>query len=398
MKKIILLITLLHSSLIVFNACQKKISPIEELRIIGDKMSRIEHVLYDYQLKTYQSYIGDTTSGNGSMYFIKNPTDTAIGMNFYHKSLYGDIFYNGDFEISMLSLDSTANKFPLDDYDSKSRSMSVLPSLELSFCAIKLFLTDSTFYSSIDSLHKSDTTINKNKCDLYCFWTDEKAISTHKHYEHPVKIYLGINKKKKIPVYYSRFYQLKNNRYVKNYSYVYEQAVFSNYNFKTEYPDSMFSIEHVPSYYRWDRFKKYAKLLENVPAPDWSLPDLDGNTISLSSLRGSVVLLDFWFIGCGPCLKTIPILNKLQEKYENDNFIILGVNCYSKKPEKIREWCMNNDMRYKNVWGGDELFETYSVKGAPIFYLIDKTGNIVYSQMGEDNKKLEESVSAFMTY
>jgi len=388
--KIGLLIALLNFSIIVFNTCQKKISPIEELRIIGDKMSQIDHVLYDYQLKQYQSYTGDTTSSNGSMYFIKNPNDTAIGMSFYHKSSYGDIFYNGDFIINLFSLDSTASKFPLDDYDAKSGSMSILPSLELSICAINLFLNDSIFYNSIDSLYKIDTTINNIKCDLYRFWTNDTAISTHKHIKFPVKVDLGINKKDKLPIFYSRYMTSKN------YGDSYQQVTFSNSDFTTVYPDSMFSIEHVPSYYRWDKFKRYANLLKNVPAPDWSLPDIEGNTISLSSLRGSCVLLDFWFIGCGPCLQSIPILNELQERYQNDNFIVLGINCYSKKPENIREWCMKNNMKYKNVWGGDELIEIYRIKGAPIFYLINQSGNIVYSQLGKDNKKLEENITAFM--
>jgi peroxiredoxin len=61
-------------------------------------------------------------------------------------------------------------------------------------------------------------------------------------------------------------------------------------------------------------------------APDFTLKDIEGNQVSLASLRGKVVLLDFWATRCGPCLREMPILNKLSEELQDKGLVVLGVN------------------------------------------------------------------------
>ena len=59
-------------------------------------------------------------------------------------------------------------------------------------------------------------------------------------------------------------------------------------------------------------------------APDFTLADLDGNWVSLSELKGKVVLLNFWGTWCGPCRREIPDFIKLAEKYKKDGLEIVG--------------------------------------------------------------------------
>ena len=63
-----------------------------------------------------------------------------------------------------------------------------------------------------------------------------------------------------------------------------------------------------------------------VVAPDFSLEDLSGNTVSLNQYKGNFVLLDFWATWCDPCKKSIPELVELQEKYRDKGLVILGVS------------------------------------------------------------------------
>ena len=114
--------------------------------------------------------------------------------------------------------------------------------------------------------------------------------------------------------------------------------------------------------------------------------------MALSSLHGKYVLLDFWFIGCGACVQSIPTLNTLMEKYDPSRFEVIGVNCYSKDQEAIQKYCLNNGMNYRNVWMGDLITDVYKINAAPIFYLIDPEGTIVYSKIGHDEKALLANV------
>ena len=60
-------------------------------------------------------------------------------------------------------------------------------------------------------------------------------------------------------------------------------------------------------------------------APNFQLKDLDGRQVSLSELRGKIVMLDFWATWCGPCRRTMPVLEELQQEHPND-FTLLAVN------------------------------------------------------------------------
>ena len=62
-----------------------------------------------------------------------------------------------------------------------------------------------------------------------------------------------------------------------------------------------------------------------VKAPDFTLVSLEGDRITLSDLRGNVILLNFWATWCGPCIMEIPDLNKLQEKYQDKGLIVIGL-------------------------------------------------------------------------
>lgn len=72
--------------------------------------------------------------------------------------------------------------------------------------------------------------------------------------------------------------------------------------------------------------------LLGMPAPQFELPELSStpNTIKLSDYKGKLVLLNFWASWCGPCRAELPTLVKIQKKYENKNFTILGLSVEDK--------------------------------------------------------------------
>jgi len=115
-------------------------------------------------------------------------------------------------------------------------------------------------------------------------------------------------------------------------------------------------------------------------APDFTLNDTEGNPLSLSSLRGKVVLLDFWASWCGPCRRENPNVKKLYAKYHNKGFDVLGVSLDRKRAS----WLMaiqKDDLPWHHIsdvkgWKCAPA-QLYKVKSIPATFLIGKDGKII---------------------
>ena len=216
---------------------------MEELVGIGQQLEQNEQVAYSYQIKSYLSYADDTSYQEGIIYFEQNPRDTSIGFSFNQESDNYSSFYNGEYLINMVTMDSFAYKTPLCNY--RDGHMTSYPCLELSYAAIQNFLTDSLFTVRTDSIVKTDTIINNEPCYSYSFWTDSRIVDTYKliHHKGRKKIKLIVRKRDHLPVVYSQ-YQPIQNKY-----HLFHEVHFKNYSFKKRYPYHQFSIENVPEYY-----------------------------------------------------------------------------------------------------------------------------------------------------
>ncbi|MCM0666765.1 TlpA family protein disulfide reductase [Flavobacterium tyrosinilyticum] len=114
-------------------------------------------------------------------------------------------------------------------------------------------------------------------------------------------------------------------------------------------------------------------------APEIDLPDTKGEKVALSSLRGTLVLVDFWASWCGPCIKEQPLLIKLHNTYP-DKLSIYGVSMDTKKPlwtgaiaKAKLPWTNVSDLKY---WQSPVIGD-YMLQSIPLNFLIDKNGIIL---------------------
>ena len=126
------------------------------------------------------------------------------------------------------------------------------------------------------------------------------------------------------------------------------------------------------------------KQAAGVEAPDFTLNDINGQPLSLSSLRGKYVLLDFWGSWCTWCKEGFPQMREQYLKYK-DQFVILGIDCRDTQ-ETWRQTVRDFQLPWLHVYcpNDTDLFEKYGILGFPTKILVGPDGRIIKSFTGED--------------
>ncbi|MFM7133348.1 MAG: TlpA family protein disulfide reductase, partial [Planctomycetota bacterium] len=116
-------------------------------------------------------------------------------------------------------------------------------------------------------------------------------------------------------------------------------------------------------------------------APDFKLTDLAGNEVTLASLKGKVVLLDFWATWCGPCKAAMPSMQKLHDEYGPKGVVILGVNTWEQKADAAKDYMASKKFTYGCLLKGDDLAKAYGVTGIPTLVVIGKDGTVALTEV-----------------
>ena len=121
----------------------------------------------------------------------------------------------------------------------------------------------------------------------------------------------------------------------------------------------------------------------NKKAPEFVRKDLNGNNLNLRSLRGKVVLLNFWATWCAPCLVEMPVFAKWQEQYGPQGFQVIGISM-DDNSAPVRKVLSKLKLNYPIAMGDAALGERYGgVLGLPLTYFIDRNGVVRALIQGE---------------
>ena len=129
-----------------------------------------------------------------------------------------------------------------------------------------------------------------------------------------------------------------------------------------------------------ERISRLAKTEGGAKAPDFTLPDKNGNMITMSDVKGKIKIIDFWASWCGPCRLNNPALRKLYDEYHEKGLEIIGVSLDTNKSGW--EKAMDKDgliwINVSSLKGWDcEIVHLYNVKGVPALFILDENNNII---------------------
>lgn len=387
MKLWLVFLILLTTSNLVHS--QNVISSQQKANTVLEKISLKLNSLttFSYDIRRELNYASENyhNISQWSCYFNFASNNTTVGFQYHVNDSTSSNFFNGTEKFELNKADKTiqVNNTP------RKKDFNNLSYLYNSIITLRNILPVLIAEQNSSKTVK-DTTINNNLLEIVTINIGNRRIQNlgggfdtmQTKYNFIYKITL--NKITNMPIEVLQKNDL-NNDYIKtnftNINIVPNQPTENSWYYPTYIDDYKLSIQ-----------KEIPGLITiGSLAPDWTLPLYNKNeTVSLSNLKGKVILLDFWFKNCSPCIASIPHLNAINEKFKDKKFEILAINTWDSK-EEVAWFCNKHKVTYNVLMNGKDLAERYGITAFPTIVLIDREGKVLYS--GDlDQSKIEKLI------
>ncbi len=323
----------------------------------------------------------DTNTMNGKVFLTHDTKDT-----FFHGKMWytdNDTFYSFTNGIKIYQVDKqnrSATSYDL----KKGESWAIIGNTHHDV-VWKYFMEPGALKEYADTANtltmQPDTIVNGHTCyAILIKFPDEGDFTKHKRW-------LYINKEDYAPIFTKRKIKYQGN-------YQYNEILIHAYTFNNV-PASRFAVKQIPSSYKVEEYKrKEIKPLEiGTPAPAIIGKRYSTMTDKTIDFKEHITVLDFWYTTCGPCIKAIPQMEKIKEKYAGTEVKVYGINTYDNDSigiARLPKFLEFNPIQYPIILVNRDLPAAYHIQGWPTFYIIDTEGKVAYSSIGASDKVADE--------
>lgn len=134
--------------------------------------------------------------------------------------------------------------------------------------------------------------------------------------------------------------------------------------------------------------QKRDQLASNEPVPDFTVTALSGQQLSLAALKGKIVVLNFWYLGCGPCLAEIPGLNQLVAEFKDKDVVFIALA--QDQAKELREFLAKKPFDYQVIPDTEALHEKFQLNLWPTHIILNRAGKVAQRLTGGGlNRHLE---------
>lgn len=153
--------------------------------------------------------------------------------------------------------------------------------------------------------------------------------------------------------------------------------------------------EHYGEYLRYN-YEQKAVLAPGSPAPNFTLKDIEGNSVSISDYQGKVVVIDFWGTWCGPCKRELPYSRKIEEHFaEREDVVFVFVALERGSREYWKDFVESNDLPGVHLYSsnGNNSLVPYKITSVPRYVLLDKEGNIFDAFASRPSQNMQTQIT-----
>lgn len=347
---------------------------------INKGLMKLHTMNYSFEYKYKPSDDDTVYTTTGALFMKRDSTDTIVKrkVRAHYTSGYVFTYSNGYYK----SLDTNTKKCQIVDPSNSSYSWLlgnwISKVINISFPSEQIFKDNNDFTFAIDSsLYMLDS--------VPCFKFDIRYVQT-KMVDLPPGIPQVASSRSEY--YFGRKdFGLRKYKQVVNLtdsSKQITQLEIGKLRINPDLADNIFDLI-APKEYSTEIYqdKDRLKLLDTLtPAPDFTLKNEKGEDVKLSDFKGKLVMLDFWGTWCYWCLKAMPAIQKVYDKFKSKGFEILGISCQEKPKADPPAFMKKSGYKYKVLLKGEQVAQKYNVEGFPTFYLINKDGLIIHRHAG----------------